>query len=266
MDNLNLLYVAFTRAEQNLIIFGKNKKQLSSLENVKNVSDLLQWTVPELAGNWESESGHYETGVLTNIRKAKEETTNPLKQTPPPLYVDFVSGEFLEGKSVFKQSNQSREFIGSDSQAREKYITHGNIMHSLFAAIHTLDDIDKAVERFVSDGLILPEEKDAYKDQIRSCIQNPQVRDWFSGKYTVYREFSIIVKEKGTITTKRPDRILLSDEASLVVDYKFGEPHHSHEKQMQEYLTLLQSMNYPNVQGFLWYVEKENIQCVNIKE
>jgi len=259
LDNLNLLYVAFTRAEQNLIIFGKYKKQLSSLENIKNVSDLMQWIIPELDGIWENESNHFETGVLTNIRKAKEETTNPLKLTPPPLYIDFVSGEFPEGKSVFKQSNQSREFIRSDSPTKENYITHGNIMHALFAAIRTPDDIDKAVERFVSDGLILPDEKNDYKDKIRSYIRNPQVEDWFSNKYTVYPEFSIIVKENGTVTTKRPDRVLLSDTQTLVIDYKFGEPHRSHETQMQEYLTLLQTMNYPNPAGYLWYVEKNEI-------
>jgi len=132
-------------------------------------------------------------------------------------------------------------------------------MHALFAAIRTADDIDKAVERFVSDGIILPEDKDAYKEQIRSYIQNPQVEDWFSGKYTVYPEFSVIVNEKGTITTKRPDRVLLSDDATLVIDYKFGEPHPAHEKQIQEYRKLLQSMNYPDVKGYLWYVEKGEI-------
>ena len=262
LDNLNLLYVAFTRAEQNLIIFGKNKKQLTSLENVKNVSDLLQCIVPALNGSWENDTGHYETGVLTNIRKEKEETANPLKQTQSPMYVDFVSGEFSEKKSVFKQSNQSREFIRSDSPSRENYITHGNIMHALFATIHTSDDIDKSVERFVSNGLILPEEKDAYKDKILFYIQNPQVKDWFSGKYTVYPEFSIIMKEKDTITTKRPDRVLLSRDTTLVIDYKFGEPHRSHEEQMQEYLTLLQTMNYPHVEGFIWYVEKGIVQLL----
>ena len=259
LDNLNLLYVAFTRAEQNLIVFGKNKKQLDSPENIKNVSDLLQIIIPELSGSWENNAGHYETGVLTNVRKAKEETDNLLRQTPPPLYIDFVSAGFVEGKSVFKQSNQSREFIRSDSPSKEKYLMHGNIMHALFAAIRTADDIDKAVERFVSDGIILPEDKDAYKEQIRSYIQNPQVEDWFSGKYTVYPEFSVIVNEKGTITTKRPDRVLLSDDATLVIDYKFGEPHPAHEKQIQEYRKLLQSMNYPDVKGYLWYVEKGEI-------
>ena len=254
LDNLNLLYVAFTRAEQNLIIFGKNKKTLASLENVKNVSDLLQWITPKLNGNWDNGAMHCETGALTNIRKAKEETSNPLKQTPPPQYVDFVSGGFSEGKSVFKQSNQSREFISSDSPEKEKYITYGNIMHALFAAINTSADIDKTVEHFVSNGLILPDEKDHYKNKIHSCLQNPQAKEWFSGKYTVYPEFSIIVKENGAVSTKRPDRVLLSEDETLVIDYKFGERHSSHETQMKEYLTLLQTMNYPNVKGYIWYV------------
>jgi len=270
LDNLNLLYVAFTRAEQNLIIFGKNKKQLATLENVKTVSDLLQWIVPGkdpltviprlTRDPLEIDHCHYETGALTNIRKAKEETTNPLKQIPPPLFVDFVSGEFIKGKSIFKQSNQSREFIRSDSPSKENYITHGNLMHALFAAINTVADIDKAVERLVSDGMILPVEKEGYKDKIRSCIQNPQVSEWFSGKYTVYPEFSIIVKENGSVTTKRPDRVLLSGNATWVIDYKFGEPHPSHETQMREYLTLLQSMHYPDVKGYIWYVERDSLQ------
>jgi ATP-dependent exoDNAse (exonuclease V) beta subunit len=259
LDNLNLLYVAFTRAEQNLIIFGKTKKGLSSQENVKSVSDLLQWIIPKLSNNLSGETGHYETGVLTNRSKAQEETENLLKQTPQQMYVDFVSGGFLEGKPAFKQSNQSREFIRSDSTAREKYITHGNLMHAIFSAINTAKDIGKAVERYVSEGFLLPDEGVDYKEQILSYIQHPQVKDWFSGKYTVYPEFSIILKEKDTITTKRPDRVLSSADSTLVIDYKFGEPQLSHEKQMQEYLNLLKSMNYPNIKGYIWYVEKGEI-------
>jgi len=257
LDNLNLMYVAFTRAEQNLIIFGKNKRLLSSLENVKNVSDLLQWTVPKLTGDWDNISCCFKTGFPTNISKTKEETTNPLKQTPPPFYVNFVSGKFPETKSIFKQSSLSRVFMQSDSPERNFFITHGNIMHELFASINTLNDINNAVERFVTEGLIIPEEKDIYKNKIHSCLQNPEVKDWFSDKYTVYPEFSIIVKENGSVTTKRPDRVLLSGNNAIVIDYKFGEPDGSHKKQMLEYISILSTMNYDNVEGYIWYVEKD---------
>ena len=265
LDNLNLLYVAFTRAEQNLIVFGKQKKTFSGLEHIKNVSDLLQWTIPSLEGSWESDSLHYELGALTNKHDEKEKVEdNLLKQTPPPLQVHFTSEPFPTGKSIFKQSNKSRDFIRSDSSSKEKYVERGNIMHALFAAIHTTDDIEKAVNRLVSEGLILPAEKEDYVCNVRSCIRNSKTEDWFSGGYNVYPEFSILVKEKEEITTKRPDRVLLSDNQTLVIDYKFGEFHRSHEKQVKEYVSLLQTMNYPNVEGYIWYVEKGEIIPVKI--
>jgi ATP-dependent exoDNAse (exonuclease V) beta subunit len=255
LDNLNLLYVAFTRAEQNLIVFGKYKKKLATLEDVVTVSDLLQETVPEIAGKWDTESLHYESGILAKNEKQKDkEQDNLLKQTPLPRYVQFVSESFQTGKSIFKQSNQSRDFIHPDSPSKEKYVAYGNIMHALFAGIRTLNDIEKSVEKLISEGLILPAEKSDYILKVQSAIRDSGVEDWFSEKYKVYSEFSIIVKEDGEITTKRPDRVLLSENATLVIDYKFGEPHRSHEKQVNEYVSLLRDMNYPDVEGYIWYI------------
>jgi len=256
LDNLNLLYVAFTRAEHNLIIFGKYKKTLSELEQVKNVSDLLQWTVSDLDGNWNNETLHFESGKLgKNANSKAEKTDNLLKQTPPSQYVNFVSEAFPEGKSIFKQSNQSRDFVDPDISPRRKYIEYGNIMHAIFAGIRTLDDIEKSVDKLILDGMILPDEKENYIVKIKESIQKAGVEEWFSNKYKVYTEFSILVEENGEITTKRPDRVLLSETETVIIDYKFGEPHAAHEKQMQQYVALLQRMGYPQVKSHLWYVE-----------
>ncbi|GHT62007.1 DNA helicase [Bacteroidia bacterium] len=262
LDNLNLLYVAFTRAEHNLIIFGKYKKVLSGLEHIKNVSDLLQWTVQDLNGNWNSETLHFDCGNLDrNANSKTEKTDNILKQTPPLQYVDFVSEAFPEGKSIFKQSNKSRDFVDPDISPRRKYIEYGNIMHALFAAIHTMDDIEKSVDKLISEGIILPEEKENYIGKIKDGIKKSGVEDWFSDKYKVYSEFSILVEDNGEITTKRPDRILLSENETIIIDYKFGEPHAAHKKQMQQYIELLQGMNYPQVKAYLWYVEANDKQA-----
>jgi ATP-dependent exoDNAse (exonuclease V) beta subunit len=263
LDNLNLLYVAFTRAKQNLLIFGKYKKTLAGQDNIKTVSDILQWTVPELTGNWNRDTLHFESGYLENKETTTAETDNLLKQIPPPLYIRFVSEEFQTGKSIFKQSNKSRDFVNPDSFSREKYIEHGNIMHALFANIQTLADIENAVDKLIFDGLLLPSEKKETVDKMNVYVRNSGVEDWFSGKYSVYSELSVIVKENGTVTTKRPDRVLLSNDSTIVVDYKFGAPHDSHQKQVQEYVSLLKGMDYPNVEGYLWYVEEGRKLMIN---
>lgn len=256
MDNLNLLYVAFTRAERNLVIFGKYKKNLAGPEQVKNVSDLLQWTVSDLDGTWNNETLHFDFGIWEqNVDSTAGKTDNLLKQKAPSQYVDFVSEAFPEGKSIFKQSNKSRDFVDPDISPRRQYIERGNIMHALFAGVRTVDDVEKAADKLISEGIILPRDKEDYIDKIESAIRKSGVEDWFSDKYKVYSEFSILVEENGEITTKRPDRVLLSETETLVIDYKFGEPHAAHRKQMWQYVELLESMGYPRVTGHIWYVE-----------
>jgi len=257
LDNLNLLYVAFTRAEQNLIIFGKWKKSLKSFGNIKTVSDVLQWTLSD-------EKNHYETGLLNAKQKKQEKhSTNPLKQIPPPYPIRFRSELFSKEKPIFKQSNQSREFINPEAKTKDSYVAYGNIMHELFARIRSLPDIPKAVNSLVCEGIILPDEQDVYIEKVRDAIKSVNAEDWFGDLYTVYSESPIILAEKGEITTKRPDRVLTSEHSTLIIDYKFGEIRSSHKHQMREYVRLLQTMNYPDVQAYLWYVEENRLEKVS---
>jgi hypothetical protein len=155
------------------------------------------------------------------------------------------------------QSNRSRDFVDPDISPRRKYIEYGNIMHALFAAIRTMDDVEESVDKLIAEGIILPGEKENYIRKVKESIRKAGVEDWFSNKYKIYSECSVIVEENGEITTKRPDRVLLSETETIIIDYKFGKPHASHEKQMRQYTELLQTMGYPKVSAHLWYIEAD---------
>ncbi len=259
-DNLNLLYVAFTRAEHNLLILSKNKKKLESSDDIKKVSDLLQFLVQKIDGFFDQDALHYQNGAL-DVRLKEEDNTsgNILKTQPEAIESDFVSEAFNPDKSIFKQSNKSREFVNPDLPSKEVYVLHGNIMHTLFSYIKTLEDIPSAVQKLVFDGIILPGEKEEYSQKVKNCITESQVEDWFSGKYKTYAECSVLVEENGEVITQRPDRVLFSDEETLIIDYKFGEPRPEHQKQMQRYARLLEQMNRKNIRTFIWYVEKNEV-------
>ena len=265
MDNLNLLYVGFTRAEHNLILLAKHKKSLESSEKIATVSDLLQLAVCDLNGQWEEETLRFEKGTLDITRVSTNQIQdNPLKQIPPSTPARFVSKDFQPEKSIFKQSNQSREFIHPEASKKEMYVSYGNVMHHLFEQIHRMDDIEKAIDNLILQGIILPEERYSYTEKIRLAIVESNVEDWFSEKYKIYREYSILTEENGDVVGKRPDRVLFSENATLVIDYKFGEPHKSHDKQVVQYMNLLKNMNYPQVEGYLWYVDKRIIEKMEI--
>ncbi|MDR1370282.1 MAG: UvrD-helicase domain-containing protein [Dysgonamonadaceae bacterium] len=260
VDNLNLLYVAFTRAEHNLLILSKNKKKLESVDDIRKVSDLLQFLTEKKNGLSDEDPLHYEAGSPDARLKNEEQISeNVLKAVPEPIESGFVSEAFNPEKSIFKQSNKSREFINPDLPSKEAYVSHGNIMHTLFSYLKTLEDIPNAVEKLIFEGIILPGEKKEYSRKIRQYIADSQVEDWFSGKYKVYSECTVLTEENGEVTTQRPDRVLFSEEETLIIDYKFGEPRPEHPKQMQRYVRLLEQMNRKNIRTFIWYVEKNKI-------
>jgi len=265
MDNLNVLYVGFTRAENNLILLAKHKKKLEEINKLATVSDILQLSVSELDGDWDEENLHFEKGKLdASFAKADKISSNPLKQTPPSLNSFFVSEEFQSEKSIFKQSNKSREFINPEAPSKEQYVSYGNVMHSLFEQINHWGDIENAIENHILEGIILPNEKQNYIDKIHAAINESQVENWFSDEYKSYQEYSIITKENDEVISKRPDRVLFSENATIIIDYKFGEAHNFHKKQVEEYIALLEEMNYPQVEGYLWYVEKRKVEKIDL--
>jgi ATP-dependent exoDNAse (exonuclease V) beta subunit len=261
MDNLNILYVAFTRAEHHLLILGQMNEKPDSAAQISTVSDLLQLNIPHLSGKWDAENHTFRSGLLETPRPAAQKMSdNLLKQAPVSCPVTFVSMPFKEGVSIFKQSNRSREFVASSaSSSRQDYIAYGNVMHKLFEQINTLDEIDPAIDRHISEGLIHPDEKQVCKEKIRAAISESHLEDWFSGKYRVYRESTILLEENGELKQKRPDRVLTSENETIVIDFKFGEAHPSHHRQVLQYMALLESMAYPSVKGYLWYVEERKV-------
>ncbi|GHU68102.1 DNA helicase [Bacteroidia bacterium] len=264
MDTLNLLYVAFTRAERNLLIIGTFKKNLSE-DKISTASGLLQLSFSDLKENNDEDTHHFEIGHLLPSASAvgQKNQDNPLKQNPQIKAAHFISNEFQAGKSIFKQSNQSREFVSGESGKKEKYVAYGNIMHALFEQISHFDAIEKAIDNLIVQGLIQPQEKENYVGKIREAIEESNVNDWFDGTYKSYQEHSIIMEENGEVVSKRPDRVLLSDDKTLIIDYKFGQAHKNHQKQVRQYMDLLESMHYPQVEGYLWYVEERRVESAN---
>ena len=262
MDNLNVLYVALTRAECNMFIITQKTDTFS-------IAGLLNQIVQNLPfGSFDTEGAKWQNGEIGKTQYARNKTKtsseNPLRSDarkenlPIPFLVEaqFISS----GNRRFLQSNKSRNFIqGREAPNDIPCIKEGNVMHNLFANINTLPDIEKAVERFVFDGFLLRQQQQEYVQKVQEMIRQSGVEEWFSAKYKLFNERDILFAENGKIITRRPDRVMVSGEEVVVVDYKFGEEKASHKRQVQFYIDLLQKMNYNNVKGFLWYVNENMV-------
>ncbi len=259
MDNLNVLYVAFTRAESNLCVLSKQKGKTSS---VLTVDSLMNGMIRQLPGVVEDQC--YQLGAIVASKQIQEShSSNVLKEKTHKDVLEIRFQANVEARETveFRQSNKSKEFIETGENPQEKsYIKQGNVMHFLFSKIKTLDDVESAVDELIFEGLINAEEKASYLQQVTDAVQTSKVEQWFSGSYELFNECEILLKdENGKTRSRRPDRVMVGADDVIVVDYKFGEEHATHQKQVTQYIHLLNRMGYEKVKGYLWYVSDNKV-------
>ena len=268
VDNLNLLYVALTRAEKNLILIGKDRNPDETDKKRDERKTATSGSIPELLlrilespeneelhRKWNSETRQYISGSVCLKKEKKKESTNKLNQKPTVLNFPYFSHT---QKVKFKQSNRSRDFIEEEERTESSYISRGKLLHYLFANIHTMDDIPEAADRLLFEGVIHSRsEKEDLIKYVYNAMQLPEVAGWFSPDVKLFNECSIIYRdEKGILQNRRPDRVIQDKDKMTVVDFKFGKERKQYISQVKKYMSLLREMGYLNEEGYIWYVEE----------
>ena len=280
VDNMNLLYVAFTRAGKNLFITGKkaSKSTFTKLQNGNTATDrsqIIQLVIDDLAnelpgatiddaGDKEAISFVFGTLLDCEQRVDKEKSTeNPFELTPKTHKLKI---ETFPHPVSFRQSNKSHDFINGediDPSDANRYIKVGNILHQLFSTILTEDDIEPRLKELEQEGVIYNDEVTSreLQNKIANALMNEKVKDWFSSRWKLFNECTILDydKESGDIHEHRPDRVMTDGKEIIVVDFKFGKPREEYHEQVQRYMTLLMRMGYEKVSGYIWYVVRNEI-------
>ena len=274
VDNLNLLYVAFTRASRNLFVIGRRDAQGTRSALIQKVIEKIVLPSAVMTGKDDNEDPiEYVFGTMGKPKEKKKKTeTNVFLQSSETITVPIRT---YDAHVEFRQSNKSKEFItnleeehideGTKKQAA--YIRLGNIMHNVFSRIYTLADIPKVLRELEFEGMLYDEDlpKSRVKKMLEQSLSQKQVADWFSDKWTVHNECQIImIGNNGELTTKRPDRVLSNGRETIVVDFKFGVQQEEHLVQVREYMQLLKTMGHDNVKGFLWYVYSNRVVEVTL--
>ena len=284
VDNLNLLYVAFTRAGHNLYVFGKRATQNYrssiielSLDQVAEKLKKAQESISPLAEDKEVPVEIHGLGTDSKtsdivftygepyIPKQKVVMEMKLNSNVFTLPSEMMETEIIVSSKMpeFKQSNKSRDLIVGDEEEEQQkyYIKMGTVLHSLFSTIRTHDDIDGALKQLELDGVLYDENisKEKVREMIRKRLESDKVNDWFSDRWEIFNECSIISMNKGKMEVHRPDRVMKDENETIVVDFKFGKPRQEYHDQVKGYMDLLSGMGHPNVKGYLWYVYPNKI-------
>ncbi len=248
IDNLNILYVAFTRAKNELIAFTPRPKR----NEINNISSLLWNTVNSSPAILSDKNIHIELTEYLDDESGEF-----------CLGEDYIPNDSSGGRSVSEITVDSLLSISYEQRIKlllknKYYFTdsgkrdYGLLMHEVVSKIETVEDIDSALDEYYISGEVTQQQKEELSGLLESYLANPEVLPWYSGKYKVLNEIQIL-QPKGSFS--RPDRVMINNEEVVVIDYKFGEKENpKYIRQINYYMNQIKKMGYENVIGYVCYI------------
>lgn len=252
LDSLNMLYVAFTRAEE--VIWGfsdftrsKDGVKLNQTGNVLYTLFSTGFHIPDPSDQgWNSELMTFDWGEWG--RKIPPKDQKP----KAPLGLRW---EILDWKEKLKTRNYAWDFSEDGLQARNQRKL-GVIIHELLADSQSLEDALRLLREFTFDGRWDEATAEEVKTQLEMLFALDQIQDWFGSAYQSLSEQGILLPGGAQ---KRPDRILIGKDQALVIDFKTGEKRETHLSQVKEYMGLVAKLSQLPVKGYLCYLEPTEI-------
>jgi len=252
IDNINLLYVAFTRAREALYGFSADNPRLEKSVATVLKNALIQKTEEgrhtdlNLSDFFNTETGIFELGSI-------KEYPVGARVIPDRNYSEYhVSNE----TDSLKLKLHGENYFSNETGGFRQRINYGKLIHEVFEHINTPQDVRPAVMNLVFEGKIPEEEAYSTEERILSLITSPQVADWFKSDNEVFREAGILLPSG---IERRPDRVIFRDGKGIIVDFKTGEENSNYLRQINLYRNLLMDMGYENIEAFIWYIDNNHV-------
>jgi len=251
LDNLNLLYVALTRAKHGLMVMAPSPNNKRSYTG--KVSELLFNAMQRsLTAGWNLQQDTWTSGEWS-LKSEKDKT----EIGSHPVQLKNYETSPWRNKLVIKQSSKGH-FETSENRVAEK-VKYGIHLHTVLSRIKYRDELDDAILNMEKEGIITDEERPVIHTLITELLGNEVVANWFSNTWEVRTEVPILLPGEGD---NRIDRLLTNDKKAVVVDFKTGEPARADQQQVVSYMDTLRKMNFADVEGYLLYIKTGEVVSV----
>ena len=248
LDDINVLYVAMTRAEEQLYVISGMQKRNDKNQYPNNMAtffikfldDRNQFNESKL----EYEFGNQEKLSVTKESKDETETIPQISITLNPKNIKIAQRESLMWNTK-----------------QQKAIEYGNILHEILSFIKTKEDIDLALTKAIENGLIITSQKEEVLKTIHEIVTHQDLALFFSNEHKILNEKTIIQKE-GTLV--KPDRMVINSNNEIyLLDYKTGSHQPKYQYQLENYQNAIEKMGYKVAKKTLVYIG-ERLEVVNL--
>lgn len=239
MENVNILYVALTRAAKELYIISEDDRKADGSLKSNTFAGLLMSYIENIKHEKIEVNTIYSYGEISEYETTEpieNKTTNKTLQfhhPSPKLNLDLVTtaGKLWNTKL-------------------EEALNEGNLIHSILAEIKVKSDVERALQKHLDNGFLKANEFEGYKTTIYNIIRDNTLAEFYTEGYEVWNEREIYFKDQ----LLRPDRVNLKGQDAYLIDYKTGATSPEHQEQIEAYAEALEGLQYNVKMKMLVYV------------
>lgn len=279
VDNMNVIYVALTRAALGMHIISKipSTKFLNALEtgSTPEISDFSQILYrfadrSDMDREQDDITERFSAGESIDFCGCHRDekfgvSVFELSDEYPSYPLNPEKGDALEDvreRGRMKYTADSIDFFSTDGDAgiEASNRIRGVVLHDILSRVIIPSDLESAVAAMVGCGDLEPGQVSQVTQMLKAALKQGCGMGWFpEDRDRVMTEVSVM--DTGGLVL-RPDRVVKDGKKIMIVDYKFGEHRRGYERQMERYADVFRRMGYEDVEAYLWYVQTGEIKSV----
>ena len=226
LDNMNLSYVAFTRAVQRLHILAYQSKDLSK----SPLNAFLQ--------------EHPNTYGDPDTRKVEKKTDAANTQD---VFTQSASSDWFDKITI--DPNPSMFWISREDKMKPQ--EWGEFVHQILSEVQDAKDIDHVLNPYIDSGVIDQKTASLLYSLFEQMVLHPTIYEAFTNQAKVKNECDILTSQHEII---RPDRYAELPDKIILLDYKTGQKSDQHHQQLRRYIAVLKNMVDKKIEAYLVYL------------
>ncbi|CCH53294.1 Exodeoxyribonuclease V [Fibrisoma limi BUZ 3] len=247
LENMNLLYVAFTRPTDRLYVIGEAKDFSKGpfntvshwLHTFLNNSEVAQ----TCGCTWHEGQSRY---VLSECFEVP--TQQKAEVEPDEISLDeIISGH--RGQDLQLRRQAERVFdVATFERTREQ----DRKLCAALSLIKGSESVEKALRQLVSEGVVRASERDLLRKRLTQVITHPELAPLFDASLRIDTDRSILSKKQ---LHGAPHRVVHQPNGTLtLVQYQSLPAIDDHTRTLRYFTRLYRDMGYPDVEGRLVYL------------
>jgi ATP-dependent exoDNAse (exonuclease V) beta subunit len=240
LDNINVLYVAFTRAADHLHIVTKEPKR-----GGVDAYNFVRLYMNEKLGLAAADK-------FSAIGTPKHNTHKKADIDVFPYHLK------VNNWNRVISIKENSEFLLKEQLSESKEL--GVLIHYILSKINTVNDIDAAVASCEQEGLFAANEASEIANELKELLTIPTIAPFFAEGLEAMNEQELMTASGKVL---RPDRLILKDKHSVIVDFKTGKQSDAYDEQLNDYAIALQQLGCDTVDKYLVYVKDREVVKVD---